>query len=178
MTPCRLEQRETGAWCLDCKRHHRGHTLVLSQQLTPLAQAYRDLWQKKRGSQKVDAPKKLLRSLPIARQCRHLDPHRLTNEEAKGLSETARKLDTSCRQCSGQTTLQRCHGGGGHDGYTTLAWCTGKCDRWEAKANVAQAALYQELPDELPVNGEWIKDPNVWALFRSIIQKEKEGFRG
>lgn len=30
------------------------------------------------------------------------------------------------------------------------------------------------LPASLPVNGDWIKDKNVWPLFRSMIEREKE----
>lgn len=75
-----------------------------------------------------------IRNPSLSLKCIHLDPHKLTNEEAKGMEETARKLQTSCRACTGQTSLQECNGGGGHDGYTTLSWCTTQCrDLYQAR---------------------------------------------
>lgn len=80
------------------------------------------------------AKPKWLRHPNIARQCIHLDPHRLTNVEAKGMQKTAFALDTSCRGCSGNTQLQRCHGGSGVDGFTTVAWCANQCTVFQGPA--------------------------------------------
>lgn len=81
---------------------------------------------------KRSLPKDWLRPLPMAITCKHLDPHRLKNDEAVALSETARKLNVSCRSCSQTTMLQKCMGGGGFDGYTTSVNCC-TCPLWESK---------------------------------------------
>lgn len=73
----------------------------------------------------------LLRSPAVAKQCVHLEPRYISNGEAHTLGEqlrdTAAKLNTRCSGCNGKTTLQRCNGGGGVNGLTTLAWCSAKC---------------------------------------------------
>lgn len=80
----------------------------------------------------------LLRSPAVAKTCVHLEPRYISNGEAHTLGEqlrdTAAKLNTRCSGCNGKTTLQRCNGGGGVNGLTTLAWCSAKCvDKFQPK---------------------------------------------
>lgn len=80
----------------------------------------------------------LLRSPAVAKTCSHLEPRYISNGEAHGMGEalrdTAAKLNTRCSGCNGKTTLQRCTGGGGVNGFTTLAWCSAKCvDKFQPK---------------------------------------------
>lgn len=74
---------------------------------------------------------KWLRHPNVSKQCIHLDPHKLTNEEAHGMAETAFSLDTSCRGCNGNTQLQKCHGGSGKNGFTTVSWCSYHCTKFQ-----------------------------------------------
>lgn len=80
----------------------------------------------------------LLRPPSVAKTCVHLEPRYISNGEAHTLGEqlrdTAAKLNTRCSGCNGRTTLQRCNGGGGVNGLTTLAWCSAKCvDKFQPK---------------------------------------------
>lgn len=145
---CTLSEKDGIAnWCERHKRHHHGHYAQYAVDPGEKGEQFRKFWD--RQLKESNSPK-LLRSLPLASQCRHLDPHRLTNDEAAHLSETAYKLNTSCRACSKKTILQRCHGGGGIDGYTTIAHCAGKCaDKFELEPGVATDLITK---DGMPVS--------------------------
>lgn len=125
--PCRIDTPVNGrAYCHDCRMTHVGHTIELSQEATERGSAWRE------AKRRVTAPAPtLLRSPAVAKTCVHLEPRYISNGEASSmgeqLRETAAKLNTRCSGCNGKTTLQRCTGGGGVNGLTTLAWCSAKC---------------------------------------------------
>jgi len=48
----------------------------------------------------------------------------------------------------------------------------GEMERWQNAYHENPAA--EAGNTWLPVNGEWIKDPNVWPMFRQMIQEEKQ----
>ena len=106
MKACNVEKREEGNWCLDHQRFHDGHLYDISQQLTPLAQSYRDLWS---GNVK---PKRLLRSLPMAKQCINL-----------GTQNPPEKA--GCGSCVTWNCAIK--------GKVKLAHCTEECGDWKKK---------------------------------------------
>lgn len=143
-----------------CKRHnkvHYGHTLHIALDPSARSERIRGLWDGVRTKEivdsvkakaisneipnrKQDAKKRVelntshwLRPPRVALTCIHLGEHKLTNAEAKGMEATAAKLETNCRGCTGNTAMQRCTGGGGYDGYTTLSYCVTKCKIFQEK---------------------------------------------
>lgn len=135
-------------WCSDCKRYHTGHSYKWAIGEDAVSVAKRAAWRGYAETVHEDnPPSNWLRTPRVALTCIHLDPYKLTNEEAAGREATAKALETSCRSCTGRTLLQRCHGGSGHDGFTTIAYCVNKCQVFkgppdvqaEAKADTTQA---------------------------------------
>lgn len=98
----------------------------------------RDRLDAMRGTGVTPPAPTLLRPPSVAKTCIHLEPRYISNGEAHNMGEqlrdTAAKLNTRCSGCNGRTTLQRCNGGGGVNGLTTLAWCSAKCvDKFQPK---------------------------------------------
>jgi len=83
----------------------------------------------------------MLRKPTVSMTCRHLDPNKISNEEAVGMEEIAKALETGCKGCAGYTTMRRCHGGGGVQGITTINYCSNRCvDRFDPLP-IGEAAL-------------------------------------
>jgi len=136
MKACNVEKRDGEWWCLDCNKPHIGHVYDLSQEMTPLAQSYRDLW---RG--KTTAPV-LLRSLPHARQCIYLG-NQLTLEEGRLHDAELLAKGLKCNTCNGQRKEHHCK----VHRFTNLAKCM-NCTDWK------------RFPDE---EGQMVKEDNPKA---------------
>lgn len=131
--PCVLVSKGLAEnWCERCELFHVGKNAEYAAGTDAASVAMREKWMAAKKKTK-DPRVNWLRSPRIAMTCIHLDPHKLSNTEAQGMEDTAKKLETSCRDCTGQTALQRCHGGGGHDGYTALSYCVNKCTIFQGK---------------------------------------------
>lgn len=99
-------------WCDRHRMQHDGHYANYAIDPGEKGERFRKLWDRISGGNHVKpAEKKLLRSLPIAKQCRHLGP---VIKETKG--------------CGGCTTYQCAK-----LGETKLSYCTGGCKQWAGR---------------------------------------------
>jgi len=96
----------------------------------------------------VEVPPRLLRSLPLARQCTH-------NTGENGTTKAG------CGQC----TTYHCS----IKGTVKLAECA-NCGEWHGVEQLVS-------PPQLQVNGDWIKAPDVWPMFRKMIEQEKANYK-
>lgn len=94
----------------DTKRHYTGRVAELVKLDTPLGESYRRNFL---GLPQIATPepKSLLRSLPEAKQCRHLGP---VLKEKEG-----------CGTCTTYQCAKR--------GETKMTYCTGECGQWERR---------------------------------------------
>lgn len=150
-----------------CEKHgyHEGHYALYAVDPGEKGERFRKYWDSLLNQQ----PKKLLRSLPLAKTCQH-------NTGANGTAKAG------CATC---TTY-----GCAVKGTVRVSDCV-YCTEWNARQDqrtTTSTYLENSKPTTeisshenraggaeiswLPVNGEWVKDPNVWPVFRDMIQQE------
>lgn len=145
---CTLIQKDgLDNWCERHKMQHNGHYAGYAADVGEKGQKFRKYWDSLQGQQ----PAKLLRSLPLAKQCVHN-----TGENGR-----AKAGCTTCVTygCSLKGTVR-------------VSDCV-YCGDWKPKEHHENRAGGAGISwSELPVNGDWIKAPNVWPMFREMIQQE------
>lgn len=150
-------------WCERHKMFHDGHYRDYALDPGEKGARFRVLWSKIAAGENPLASQlpRLLRSLPLAKQCIYLG-ERLTAEEVK------EKQLAGCRTCSGEVPAFHCKLPGAkkfnNGPYTRLAECM-NCNDWRNPSI-----------RHLPINGDWIKAPDVWQTFRQMIQEELSSY--
>lgn len=159
----------------NCERHgwrHIGHAGKLAVEQSEYAESIRKVWDGKRANYQPPPPRKLLRSLPMAKNC-------IYNLGKNGTAKAGCALcSTYACKIKGTVRLEHCaqecrqHVSKPYQLDSTPLTEFGNMQRWqEAFAHHENPVATTEF-STLPINGAWIRDPQVWQRFRKMIEQE------